>query len=88
MRIKIGIQSAPARVAVGFVALLVFLLMAFAVLRGFVTGVLADDRVSPGTETLLQVAHFVPDDARVQEKLARAEFDAPDRDLKAAEAHA
>ena len=88
LRINIGIQSAPARVLAGFVALLLFLLMAFAVLRGFVTGVLADDRVSPGTETLLQVAHFVPDDARVQEKLARAEFDAPDRDLKAAEAHA
>ncbi|HYL99248.1 MAG TPA: hypothetical protein VEZ90_09855 [Blastocatellia bacterium] len=88
LRVRISIQSRPARAGISLLAFVVFLLMAFAILKGFVTGVLADERVLPRTAALTELAQLVPDDARVQEKLARAEFDSEERDLPSAEQHA
>ncbi|HKV38228.1 MAG TPA: tetratricopeptide repeat protein [Blastocatellia bacterium] len=58
------------------------------ILRSFVAGVLTDDRVPPRPDALQMLAALSPGDAGIQARLARAEFESPERNLPAAQDHA
>lgn len=85
---EIRVESLGTRIAFLLAAIACSAVLVLAMLRNFVSGVLADERVSVTGDLLASGIKFAPDSALLHARLAEVELTAEERDLAATEWHA
>jgi len=88
MFIELSLKSAPAKIALLIGTFLCCTLLGLVVFGNFVIDAFADERASVNCEVLSVASSYFPASGRLQARLAAAEMEEEDRDLKLARFHA